>query len=114
MLPREMSKVLAAVNESTETQIDVARLRTELAGTAEFYRALVRGDLLTDQQRELFAAHVGKHIDLGRKAPRITEPYEGPPKVHVFITAPNAGAPSVGSRHPVKCPNCKFEFTPKS
>lgn len=109
MLPREMSKVLTAVNESKETHIDVAQLRTELAGTAQFYHALVHGDLLTDQQRELFAAHVGRHIELRKQAPGITAPSQGPPKVVLRITAPSGGPPSLGK---VKCPKCGEQFTP--
>ncbi len=116
MLPRELNKILTAVNEAKEAHIDVAQLSTELAGTAQFYRALVDKDLLTDQQRVLFAEHVGRHIDWGKGgAPGITAPPQGPPKVHLYITAPKGGAPSVasgGAAGRVKCPNCQHEFIP--
>ena len=83
MLPRELKKVLLAVNGSKETHIDTAQLRTELAGTAQFYHALIDKNLLTDQQRVLFNEHVGKHIDWNRKGVSITEPAEGRKKSQI-------------------------------
>ncbi len=119
MLPNEVGKLFDALNESKETSIDAPMLCRELAGIAEFNRALINGGRMSEWQRELFAKHVARYIDPNcmRGNLSITAPPSGPPKVLVQITAPPGGIPPVSgtaSSRSVECPNCHLVFTPKS
>jgi hypothetical protein len=117
MLPKEMSKLYVAVNGSKEAQVDVGRLRSELAGMAQFHRRLLSG-LMTKDQELLYSEFVHPHIDPRdlerlKHGVAITAPREGPPEVHLRITAPATGAPTVKpSAGKVRCPNCGEVFKP--
>lgn len=107
MLPKELGNLLAAVSQSSETNIDVTRLRDELNGLAMFHQTMINDKWLNGEQRDLFDRHVGRW-GFGPKV-GITAKPDGPAVVHLQITSPTSGPPTVilsGASATFNCPHC--------
>lgn len=111
MLPKEVGNLFAAVKNSTSTTLDAERLGVELAGLATLHQTLLDQGVLTAQQIAVFQKlRFGTRHDLG-----LTAPPQGPPEIHLKITAPVGGIPPVkiAGDGSVNCPHCGKSFTVK-